>query len=140
MRREGRITTIGEYKGVPLHDQQGEARLAVVRREIDSVLGLDDINLLVEVCASPEWSPESRLLAAAKLMARHQLAAEDRKTRPLFDLAFVIACTGALDSEYWRSPTHFGSLLEPGRGPHEPGPVPRDKPLSDDHNTRRASR
>jgi hypothetical protein len=134
MRRGGendRIPTIGEYKGVPLHDYQSEERLTVVKREIDSVLGVDDITLLVELCASPEWSPESRLLAAAKLRARHQLAAEDRRSRPLFDLSYITACTGSLDSQYWRSTTHYGSLLEPGRAPNEPGPVPRAVPLDD---------
>ena len=75
--------------------------------------------------------PKEANQVAAKLKAMHQLAAEDRKTRPTFDLAFVQACTGSLDSEYWRSPWHYGSLLDPGRGPGEPGPVPRPVPLED---------
>lgn len=124
-----KIPIVAEHKGVGLHDCQDETRLALVRREIDSVFDLHDITLLVEICADPTWSPESRLLAAAKLKARHQLAAEDRRSRPLFDMAYIDACVGSLDSQYWRSPTHFGSLLEPGRGPHEQGPVPRDMPL-----------
>ncbi|MER9005911.1 hypothetical protein NKI15_19970 [Mesorhizobium sp. M0862] len=127
-----KIPTVGEYRGIGLHNHQDAERLALVRREIDTVFDLDDIALLVEVCASPEWSPESRLLAAAKLKARHQLAAEDRLTRPAFDMDYVIACTGSLDSQYWRSPTHFGSLIEPGRGPHEQGLVPRAVPLDEE--------
>ncbi|MER8431384.1 hypothetical protein [Mesorhizobium caraganae] len=132
MRGQGRIPTVGEYRGIGLHDHQDEARLVLVRRELDTVLDLHDITLLVEICADPTWSPEARLLAAAKLRARHQLAAEDRRSRPLFDMAYITACVGSLDSQYWRSPTHYGSLLEPGRGPHEPGPVPRPVPLVDE--------
>ena len=131
MRDSGRIPTIGEHRGVGLHDHQDEARLNVVRREIDSVLELADATLLVEIAADVSWSPEARLTAAAKLKAMHQLAAEDRKTRPNFDLAYIEACTAGLDSVYWRSPWHYGSLLDPGRAPHEAGPVQRDAPLED---------
>ncbi|PBB20556.1 hypothetical protein [Mesorhizobium sp. WSM4313] len=133
MRRDGdRIPVIGEHRGVALHDYQDEARLAVVRCELDSVLDLADATLLVEIVADVSWSPEARLTAAAKLKAMHQLAAEDRKTRPNFDLAYIEACTAGLDSVYWRSPWHYGSLLDPGRAPHEPGPVPRAMPLDEE--------
>ncbi|MER9590928.1 hypothetical protein NKI94_19245 [Mesorhizobium australicum] len=124
-----RIPTIGEHRGVGLHDCQSKERLALVRREIDSVLDLHDITLLVEVAADVGWSPEARLLAASKLKAMHQISAEDRKSRPMFDMAYVTACVCSLDSRSWRSPTHFCSLLDPGRGPHEAGPVARDVPL-----------
>ncbi|RAZ90160.1 hypothetical protein DPM33_15135 [Mesorhizobium hawassense] len=131
MRNRDRIPTIGEHRGVGLHDHQDEERLATVRREIDAVLDLTDPTLLVETCADVTWSPEARLTAAAKLKAMHQIAAEDRKVRPTFDLAYVAACTAGLDSVYWRSPWHYGSLLDPGRAPGEAGPVPRDVPLED---------
>ncbi|RJT28122.1 hypothetical protein D3227_35085 [Mesorhizobium waimense] len=132
MNENDRIPRVGEYRGVGLHDNQSPERLAVVKRELDSVLDLADATLLVEIVGDVTWSPEARLTAAAKLRAMHQIAAEDRKSRPMFDLAYVVACTAALDSRYWRSPWYYGSLLDPGRGPHEAGPVPRPSPLADD--------
>jgi hypothetical protein len=114
-----------------LHNFQSEERLAVVRASIDAVFDLHDIVLLVEVCADPSWPPEARLLAAARLHAMHQLAAENREARPNIDLQYIAACTGSLDSQYWRSPWFYGSLLEPSRGPHEPGPTTRPVPLED---------
>ncbi|TGQ09001.1 MULTISPECIES: hypothetical protein [unclassified Mesorhizobium] len=131
-REDCAIPIVETYRGVGLHDCQSEARLAVVRGEIDKVFALDDLDQLVEVCSNVRWSPESRLLAAAKLKATHQLAAEDRKSRPRFDISYVDACTAGLNSRYWRSPWHFGSLLDPGRAPGEAGPVPRPVPLEDD--------
>ncbi|BCG94366.1 hypothetical protein [Mesorhizobium sp. 131-2-1] len=132
MRSGDRIPTIGEHRGVGLHDHQSPERLALVRREIDSVLDLADATLLVEICGDVTWSPEARLTSAAKLQAMHQLSAEDRKSRPSFDLAFVRACVAGLDSVYWRDPCHYASLLDHGPAPGEPGPVPRETPLDEE--------
>lgn len=142
MKSDDRIPTNGQHKGVPLHDCQDEARLTVVRREIDTVLEINDAILLLEIAPDATWSPEARLLAAARLRAMHELATEDRRVRPNFDLKFVDAVVAGLDSQNWRDPWHFASLLDHGPAPGEQGPVPRDEPLSDDHNTsttRRAS-
>lgn len=130
-REEDAIPIIETYRGVGLHDCQTEDRLRLVRGEIDKVLALDEVDQLVDLCGNVRWSPESRLLAAAKLQATHQLAAEDRKTRPAFDLSFVVACVAGLDSVYWRDPSNFASLLDHGPAPGEQGPVPRATPLDD---------
>ena len=134
MNDDDRIPTIGEHRGVPLHDGQDEARLAVVRRELDAVLDLKDITLLTEICGDATWSPEARLTSAAKLKATHQIAAEERAARPNIDLAFIAACVAGLDSKQWRSSTHFCSLLDPGPAPGEPGPARRETPLGADND------
>jgi len=125
MKDEGdSIPTIGEYKGVPLHDCQSEARLAVVRAQIDAVLAVDDTKLLLEIAGDAAMAPEARLLAAAKLRAVHAIAADDRRVRPNVDLALVEATVATVGSRNWRSATHYGSLLDP---PDQA--VPRDVPL-----------
>lgn len=124
-----RIRCIGEHRGIGLHDCQSEERLAVVRRELDVVLELNDITLLTEICGDPTWSPEARLTAAAKLRAVHELAAEDRAARPAIDLKFAAACVAGLNSQKWRSPWHFCSLLDPSPAPGAKGPVRREPPL-----------
>jgi hypothetical protein len=129
---DDRIPCVADHRGIGLHDSQSEKRLALVKRELDSVLDLSDVHKLIAICGNVAWSPEARLTAGAKLRAMHELATEDRKTRPLFDLAFVVACTAGLDSRYWRSPWVFGSLLDPGRMPGGDSPVSRDVPLADD--------
>lgn len=127
------IPIVGRHRGVPLHDRQDEARLTVVRAEIDRVLDLSDVDKLIELCGNVTWSPEARLTAAAKLRAMYELAAEDRKTRPpKIDLAYIGACTAGLNSRNWRSPRVYGSLLDPGPMPGEQGAVCRDVPLDEE--------
>ena len=129
---DDRIRCVGEHRGVGLHDCQDEARLAVVRGEIDEVLALGDIQKLTQLCGNVRWSPEARLTAAAKLEAIFELAAEDREVRPNINLPFVHACVTGLDSRRWRSPRAYGSLLDPGAEPGSPGAVLREVPLQDE--------
>lgn len=131
-----RIPICGYYRNVPMHDRQDEARLAVVRREIDAVLDLSGLKLLVEICPDQRWSPEARLLAAARLKAMHQIAAEDRRVRPSVDLAYVGACVAGLDSVQWRSRWSYSSSLDPGTAPGAEGPVRRDTPLQEHQKPR----
>jgi hypothetical protein len=126
------IPTIGEHRGVGLHDHQSPKRLARVTREIDTVLGVNHITLLLEIAADVTWSPEARLTAAAKLRAMHELSVEKRTTKPKIDLLHLAACTVSLNSQKWRSPTHFASLLDPLRAPGTEGPVRREWPLERD--------
>ena len=65
-----RIHCIGEHRGVGLHDCQSEERLAVVRRELDVVLDLNDIRLLTEICGDFTWSPEARLYRRCEAQGR----------------------------------------------------------------------
>ncbi|WOH78255.1 hypothetical protein RX327_20010 [Bradyrhizobium sp. BEA-2-5] len=128
---EDAIPTVGTYRHVGLHDQQSEARLAVVRAAIDAVFATSsDPKRLLKICADPTWPPESRLLAAALLEAMLQIAADERKVRPDIDLAYVRACVAGVNSVRWRDPRHYASLLDRAHtGPGQEGPVLREVPL-----------
>lgn len=122
------IPTIGTYRGVDLHDQQSPARLDVVRRAIDHTFSVVDIGELSRLAGDARWSPEARLLAAAKLEAMLAIAADERKVRPIIDLEKVRASVAGLNSVKWRDPRHFASLLDV-TAPGEEGPVKREEPL-----------
>jgi hypothetical protein len=119
------IPTIGTYRGVPLEDHQSDARLEVVRREIDVVLGMADPGELARWADDPWHSPESRQLACAMAETAWTVAAETRANRPPINLERLRASTAGLGSKRWRSPWHFSSLLDPHGG------VERERPLDD---------
>jgi hypothetical protein len=118
------IPTIGTHRGVPLEDQQSDARLALVRAEIDRVLGMTDTGELADFASTPWYAPESRQLACAMAESMWTMAAETRALRPTFDLAKLRAVTAGLGSKTWRDPDCFGTLLEHGG-------VQREEPLPD---------
>jgi hypothetical protein len=118
------IPTVGTYKGIPLEDQQSDARLALVRADIDHVLSLTDAIELADWAGDSMHSPESRQLAGAMCESLWTVASETRANRPLVDLDKVRASTGGLGSRRWRSPTHYGSDLD-----HDENMVRRDEPL-----------
>jgi hypothetical protein len=119
------IPTIGTHRGVPLEDQQSDARLELVRREIDHVLGMTDARQLADWAADSWRSPESRQLAVAMAESLWTMASENRNNRPSIDLDLLRASTAGLGSRRWRCPTHFCSDLD-----HDENAVPRDEPLS----------
>lgn len=127
--RDDQIPVTEFYRGVGLHDLQGPDRLEIVRRAIDDVYDQPHLPRLLEIAGDPMWPPEARLFAAAKLEATHQIAADDRKVRPDIDLSLVQAVVAGLNSVKWRDPARYGSLLDPGPGPGEPGGVKREQPL-----------
>jgi hypothetical protein len=118
--------TVGSYKGVPLENEQSEARLALVRAEIDLVLGMTYPGELADWAGNPWHSPESRQLAAAMAESAWAVAAETRANRPPIDLERLRASTAGLGSRRWRSPTHFCSDLD-----HDENAAPREQPLDD---------
>jgi hypothetical protein len=124
MEGDDAIPTIGSHRGVPLEDQQSPGRLAVVRREIDLVLGMADAGALAGWAADPWRSPESRQLACAMAESLWALAAEARNNRPPIDLERLHASTAGLGSRRWRDPCRYASLLDPEG-------VLREEPLSD---------
>jgi hypothetical protein len=75
------IPTVGTHRGVPLEDQQSDERLALVRAEIDLVLGMSDPGELADHAGNPWHSPESRQLAAAMAESIWTMAAETRAVR-----------------------------------------------------------
>jgi hypothetical protein len=120
------IPTIGAHRNVPLEDHQSDARLALVRAEIDRVLGMTDARELADWAADSWHSPESRQLAVAMAESLWTMASENRNNRPLIDLDLLRASTAGLGSRRWRSPTHFCSDLD-----HDENAVPREEPLDD---------
>lgn len=116
------IPTIGEHRGVPLHDCQSPERLDVVRQDIDAVHEMSDVMELFDAAGDAGRAPEARLLAAAKLEAALNLAAERREVRPPVDIGKVRASVAGLDSQNWRDPARYCSLLD---AEHERA-VPRD--------------
>lgn len=126
------IPTIGEYRGVELHDHQNEERLAVVRRAIDDVLAMtDDWRDLLEVAKNPRWPPEARLLAEAMIEATQAIAADRREARPGINLAYARACVAGVGCQTWRDPIQYASLLDRGHYGADPSktPVRRETPL-----------
>ena len=105
------IPTSGVYRGVPLHSGQCERRLAVVRADIDAAHALEEVTDLMAFLREGRRAPESRILAAAKLKALWESAADHRETRPDIDLDLVTALVSPLESRNWRSPVNYGSDL-----------------------------
>jgi len=106
----GPIPTIGVYKGVPLHDQQSDARLAVVRAEIDRVLDMTKPRELFDYAIDERNAPEARLLAEAMCESLYVLAAESRSLRPTINLDQLHAYCAGLNSQSWRNPWRYGSF------------------------------
>jgi hypothetical protein len=123
------IPVVGFHRGVGLHDQQSAERLDEVRRAIDRVFDQHDHIELLGIARSPAWPPEARLFAAAKLQAVYELAAQDREKRPFIDLARVEASVAGLNSQNWRDPWYYASMLDQ----RLPGVVwvKREEPLLD---------
>jgi hypothetical protein len=118
------IPTIGSYRGVPLEDRQSDARLALVRAEIDLVLGMTDAGELADFAGNPWHAPEPRQLAALMAESAWTVAAETRALRPAINLERLHASTAGLGSRRWRDPWRYASLLDPEG-------VLREEPLPD---------
>ncbi len=119
------------YRGVGIHDQQPPERIErIVKPEIDSVLDrIDSPEALLEFAGDHTRSPEARLLAAAKIEAGFAVAVEERRARPTgVSMEFVRAVVAGLNSQIWRSPTHYCSMFDRAP-PGKPKPVPREVPL-----------
>jgi hypothetical protein len=109
-----RIPTVAVHRGVGIHADQSPARIRVVKAAIDRVARMSDILELADFAADVQQPPESRLFAASKLEVEYELAAEERRNRPIIDLNVVRATVAGLDSVEWRSPVVYGTDLEHG--------------------------
>ena len=124
MEGDDAIPVIGLHRGVPLEDQQSPERLALVRAEIDHVLGMTDARALADWADDPWHSPESRQLACAMAESMWTVAAETRNNRPPIDMERLRASTAGLGSKKWRDPWRHASLLDHGG-------AERERPLDD---------
>jgi hypothetical protein len=118
------IPSVGKHHGIALHDHQTPARIRVVKAAIDRVARMSDILELVAFAADVMQPPEARMFAANKVEVEYELAAEERRNRPVVDLDKVRASVAGLDSVEWRSPVVYGTDLEHGG-------VEREEPLAD---------
>jgi len=119
------IPTIGAHRGIGLHDNQTPARIKVVKAAIDRVALMGDIMELADFASNSMQPPEARTFAANKVEINYQLAAEERRHRPDIDLDRVRATVAGLDSQRWRDPDRYASLLDAGDA------VVREQPLDE---------
>jgi hypothetical protein len=119
------IPAIAVHRGIGVHDCQTPARIRIVKAAIDRVARMSDILELVAFAADSKEPSEARMFAASKVEVEYELAAEERRNRPIVDLGCVRATVAGLDSVEWRSPVVYGTDLEDGG-------VPREEPLPDE--------
>jgi hypothetical protein len=108
------IPTIAVHRGVGIHDCQSPARIKIVKAAIDRVARMSDVLELADFAADPRQPPEARMFAANKVEVEYEVAAEERRNRPIVDLDLVRATVAGLDSLEWRSPVVYGTDLEHG--------------------------
>jgi hypothetical protein len=121
-----RIPVIAHHRGVGIHADQSPARIRIVKAAIDRVGRTSNILQLADFAADSRQPPEARLFAASKLEVEYELAAEERRNRPIVDLERVRATVAGLDSVVWRDPDRYASLLDADGG------VPREYPLDEE--------
>lgn len=129
---DDRIPIDGVHRGVGLHAGQTEARLVVVRRDIDAAHALQYIEELVAFADAPRNAPEARMLAKAKALAILDDAVERRAPRSrttALDRQRVNASAVGLDSLRCRSTHYYCSIYDPGQSPGGDGRVRREVPL-----------
>lgn len=121
----------GTHRGVGLHAGQSEARLNVVRGDIDAAHELSDLEELVKFADDVGRAPEARLLARAKALATLDDRVERRAPRARSaDLSRerINASAVGLDSMRCRSTTHYATIYDI-RGPGGDRRVLREVPL-----------
>jgi hypothetical protein len=118
---------LAEFKGVPIHDYQDEARIrTVVMPEIERAMSLDSTEALFAFLKDPYRSPEARLEAGRRLLnPAEELEAQRRKVS--VDVARVKAHMAGLGSLRHASPVFYGTWLAPGLRPGSP-PLPARPP------------
>jgi len=120
------IPIVAEHRGIGLHDQD-EARLELVRRELDHVLDniSGDIAALVRYCEDGKRPPEARLLAFHIVAAHRSTAADSRQERPSgFDMDDLVAVVCALGSRKWRSRHTYGAVFDDHQQEPRQEPLP----------------
>lgn len=123
------IPTIGEHRGVPIHDQQSPARIKVVKAAIDAVYRMADMTVLFAYAKDMSNPPEARLFAADKCRAVWEQATDDRRVRPKVPLKLINAVVAGLDSQAYRDYGFYCSILEAHPQGQPGGPVRRETPI-----------
>ena len=71
-----------EYRGAPIFAYQDPTNFEAIRRRIDAVWAITDLEELADHLSFPGNLRETRLIAAARLDAEYQLAIDERRARP----------------------------------------------------------
>jgi hypothetical protein len=116
------------HKGVAIFAGQPAQRVAVVKKEIDRVSKIGDLEQLLEIAGDCAWAPEARIYAGARCLAGLLRATERREPRPDIDPERVEAYTAGLAVVRWAHPHRFCGLLDI----HHERAVLREQPLDDE--------
>ena len=87
-----KIPIVETYRSVGVHAFQGPDRIEVVKRAIDHVLTLRDLEALEKHACDIANPPETRLLAKQVLEEVFALAAESREKQPTADVDLRKRC------------------------------------------------
>jgi hypothetical protein len=123
----GELPISETYKGVAIFANQSAKRVRLVKREIDKIGKVSDLEQLFAIAGDCAWSPEARLFAGARCLAGLQLLTERRQARPDIDAERVEARTAGLASIRWADLDRYCSLLDV----HHERAVKREQPLDD---------
>ena len=115
------------YKGVAIFAGQSAPRVALVRKEVDRVSRIGNLEQLLAIAGDCAWAPEARIYAGARCIAGLQRATERRESRPDIDKEDVEAATAGLSAVGWAHPSRHCSLLDA----HHERAVEREQPLDD---------
>src|SRR5215469_8422094 len=110
-----RISTIGTYRHIPIHDYQDNDRINdVVKPGIDAVHALRNAESLYEFAINFRNPAEARLFAAAKVRAIFETRASAHESRGNVDMELLDARTVGLDSLTSTDPRRYvGALCDP---------------------------
>ena len=125
MEGDDAIPVVGWHRGVALEDRQSDARLSLVRSEIDHVLAMTDAVALADWADDPDHSPELGSSRSPWSKACGRWPLRQRNNRPPIDMDRLRASTAGLGCRRWRDPRRFCSLLDPDGG------VLREQPIDD---------
>jgi preprotein translocase subunit Sec61beta len=116
------------HKGVAIFAGQSARRVVLVRKEIDRVSKIGDLEELLQVAGNCAWAPEARIYAGARCLAGLQRATERREPKPNIDPDLVVAATAGLASTRWADPFRYCSDLDM----HPERAARREQPLDAD--------
>jgi hypothetical protein len=122
------LPIVRHHQGVAIFAGQSAKRVALVRKEIDKIGKITDLQQLVAIAGDCSWSPEGRIYAGARCVAGLQRAVERREPRPDIDPEYVTACTAGLAVIRWAHPDRYCSLLDM----HPERAAVREQPLGEE--------
>jgi hypothetical protein len=106
------MPVVAEHRGVPLFDFQTEERLERVKREIDWVYEMTDLDDLIAYLRDFYKPNEARGFAYARVEGAYQVRSSDHAHRADIDLRTLHASLSGWDSLVWNSCDRYITMLE----------------------------